>query len=145
MTLPKALEPSGAPIRVLIADDSKLARMSLRSLIEDGPGVIIVGEAASGAESIALCTQLQPDIVLLDIRIPDMDGIIVTERLRSLELAARVIIITMFDHTTYLRAAMRAGAWGYVLKDISRDELLRSLRTVAAGKYYVTAELGPLP
>jgi DNA-binding NarL/FixJ family response regulator len=135
-----ACVPSGL-LRLAIGDDSALARESLRNLLEDEPRVHVIGEASSGAECIALCVRERPDVILLDIRMPDLDGIAVTGRLRELAPATRVIILTMFAHASLLAAAVRAGASGYLLKDTSRAELLDAIGRVVTGQCYIGRDL----
>ncbi|GIH59913.1 response regulator [Microbispora siamensis] len=124
------------PIRVLVADDQPLLRGSFRVLIDTAPGLTAVGEAGTGAEAVESARRLHPDVVLMDIRMPDMDGIEATRRLAgSPETAAtRVLILTTFDLDEYVYGALRAGAAGFLLKDTSPEVLLAGIRTVAAGE-----------
>ena len=120
-------------ISVLIVDDHPMVRAGLRSLLT-APGINIVGEAASGAEAIQKITQLAPQVALMDIRMPDMDGIAALEQIKAARLPTRVIMVTTYKNTTYLLRALAAGADGYVLKDISREQLLATVQAVAAGE-----------
>lgn len=140
MSPSKAGSPPPATLTLALCDDSALARASLRSLLEDEPGVAVIGEAASGGECLELCVRTRPDVLLLDLRMPDLDGIAVTRRLRELAPRTRVIMVTMSAHHSLLAAALGAGAWGYLLKDASRAELLAAIGTVAAGGLYVNPE-----
>ena len=110
-----------------------MVRAGLRSLLT-APGVDIVGEAASGTEAIQKISQLTPQVALMDIRMPDMDGIAALEQIKATRLPTRVIMVTTYKNTTYLLRALAAGADGYVLKDISREELLATVQAVAAGE-----------
>ncbi|NUR89780.1 MAG: response regulator transcription factor [Nonomuraea sp.] len=117
-------------IRVLIADDQALLRGSFRVLVDSEPDLAVVGEAATGAEAVTLALAERPDVVLMDVRMPDMDGIEATRRIGG---AARVLIVTMFDLDAYVYAALRAGASGFLLKDTPPADLLAAVRVVAAG------------
>ncbi|HZT65631.1 MAG TPA: response regulator transcription factor [Acidimicrobiales bacterium] len=123
-------------IGVLIADDQALLRGGFRVLIESAPDMTVVGEAADGAEAALMARQHRPDVVLMDIRMPAVDGIEATRRITSdpATAAGRVLILTTFDHDEYVYGALRAGASGFVLKDSSPEELLAAIRVVAAGE-----------
>ncbi|MEU8137256.1 response regulator transcription factor [Streptodolium elevatio] len=124
-----------APIRVLVADDQVLLRGSLRILVDAEPGFTATGEAGTGAEAVLLARRDPPDVVLMDVRMPDMDGIEATRQIcGSSETAdVRVLILTMFDLDEYVYAALRAGASGFLLKDTPPAELLAAVRVIAAG------------
>ncbi|MFJ9030481.1 response regulator [Streptomyces sp. NPDC102274] len=124
------------PIRVLVADDQPLLRGSFRVLIDTAPGLTAVGEAGNGAEAVESARRLRPDVVLMDIRMPGMDGIEATRRIAgSPETAGtRILILTTFDLDEYVYGALRAGAAGFLLKDTSPEALLTGIRTVAAGE-----------
>jgi len=123
-------------IRVLVADDQALLRGSFRVLLETTPDMTVVGEAGTGREAIELARSAQPDVVLMDVRMPEMDGIEATRRIcGSPETAgARVLILTTFDLDSYVYAALRAGASGFLLKDAPPADLLTAIRVVAAGE-----------
>jgi DNA-binding NarL/FixJ family response regulator len=122
-------------IRVLVADDQALVRGSFRLLVDTAPDLTSVGEAATGAEAVELARREQPDIVLMDIRMPGLDGIEATRQLTAAPetAAVRVLILTTFDLDEYVFAALRAGASGFLLKDTPPAELLAAIRVVAAG------------
>jgi DNA-binding NarL/FixJ family response regulator len=122
-------------IRVLLADDQALVRGSFRVLIDTAPGLASAGEAANGAEAVALARREKPDIVLMDIRMPGMDGIEATRRITADPHAqgVRVLILTTYDLDEYVFAALRAGASGFLLKDTRPADLLTGIRVVAAG------------
>ena len=122
-------------IRVLVADDQALVRGSFRVLVDTAPDLASVGEAATGAEAVELARREQPDIVLMDIRMPGLDGIEATRQLTAAPetAAVRVLILTTFDLDEYVFAALRAGASGFLLKDTPPAELLAAIRVVAAG------------
>ncbi|GAA0410062.1 DNA-binding response regulator [Acrocarpospora corrugata] len=117
-------------IRVLIADDQGMVRAGFAAFLNAQPDIEVVGEAADGAEAVFQTEQLKPDVVLMDIRMPGMDGIAATARIST----ARVLILTTFDLDEYLYAALRAGASGFLLKDASAAQLAEAVRVVAAGE-----------
>ncbi len=122
-------------IRVIIADDQALVRGGFRVLVDSAPDMEVVGEASNGAEAVALARRLVPDVILMDIRMPIVDGIQATAQL-SVDAATpdvRVLILTTFDLDEYVYSALRAGASGFLLKDTSPEELLAGIRVVAAG------------
>ncbi len=119
-------------ISILIADDHPMVRAGLRSML-NAPGLHILGEASSGREAVDRVVDLSPDIALMDIRMPDMDGLKALQAIRDVQSRTRVIMITTYQSTAYLLRALAAGAAGFVLKDISRDDLQATVRAVAAG------------
>lgn len=121
-------------IRILIADDHTLFRDGLRALLGSVPDTEVVGEAAAGEEAVARAAALSPDIVLMDIQMPDMNGIEATRRITQASGAVRIIVLTMFEDDDSVFAAMRAGARGYILKGASQAEMLRAIRAVASGE-----------
>ncbi len=120
-------------IRTVIVDDQAMVRSGLRSLLEDEPDLQTVGEAADGEAGVSLVRHHRPDVVLMDIRMPVLDGIAATRRIVAEELAARVLILTTFDLDEYVFQALRAGASGLLLKDATAEQLVAAVRTVAAG------------
>jgi DNA-binding NarL/FixJ family response regulator len=120
-------------IRVLLVDDQKLMREGLRILLELEPDLEVVGEAGDGQAALDAYADLSPDVVLMDIRMPGMDGVEATWRLREHWPEARIIILTTFDDEAYIFEGLRAGALGYLLKDVSGAELADAVRKVAAG------------
>jgi DNA-binding NarL/FixJ family response regulator len=120
-------------IKILLADDQRLMREGLRTLLELESDFEVVGEAADGQAALAEAARLHPDVVLMDIRMPGMDGVEATRRLVGSDPQARVIILTTFDDETYVFEGLRAGALGYLLKDLSGEELARAIRTVMGG------------
>jgi len=121
-------------IRVLIADDQALVRTGFRVILDAEPDLQVVGEAGDGREAVDLVQQKRPDVVLMDIRMPNLDGIEATRRLTALPRAPRVLMLTTFDLDQYVYEALRAGASGFLLKDAGADELLHGVRVVAAGE-----------
>jgi len=119
--------------RVLIADDQALVRAGFRVLIDSASDLEVVGEASDGAQAVALARSERADVVLMDIRMPEMDGLAATRELLSREDAPRVIILTTFDIDEYVFEALRSGASGFLLKDTEPEELLQAVRVVAEG------------
>jgi DNA-binding NarL/FixJ family response regulator len=121
-------------MRVLIADDHQLFRDGLKALLQSAPDTEVVGEAATGKEAVALAAESQPDIILMDLQMPDLDGIEATRRIVQSSPRVNVLMVTMFDDDQSVFAAMRAGAKGYVLKGAKHDEMLRAIRAVGSGE-----------
>jgi DNA-binding NarL/FixJ family response regulator len=119
--------------RVLLADDQELMRMAFRMVMDTQPDMSIVGEAANGREAVAAAERLKPDVVLMDVRMPEMDGVEATRLIVESESCARIIILTTFDLDEYVYAALRAGASGFLLKDTPPGDLLSGIRAVASG------------
>ena len=122
------------PVRVLVVDDDALVRAGLSMILSAAPDVAVVGEAADGAEVPGAVSQHKPDVVLMDIRMPRVDGLSATETLRGRAGAPEVIVLTTFDADEYVLRALRAGASGFLLKDTPPAEILRAVRRVAAGE-----------
>lgn len=120
-------------ITVLLVDDQPLLRMGFRMVIESQPDLTVVGEAGDGAAAVVLTGELAPDVVLMDVRMPDVDGIEATRRIAAAGGPSRVLILTTFDLDRYVLAGLRAGASGFLLKDVPPADLLTAIRTVAAG------------
>jgi len=120
-------------VRVVIADDQALVRGGFRMILDAREDVEVVGEASDGAEAVALVEELAPDVVLMDVRMPELDGIEATRRLAAAKSPARIIILTTHDLDEYVFAAVRAGASGFMLKDIRPADLVEGIRVVAAG------------
>jgi DNA-binding NarL/FixJ family response regulator len=126
-------------IRVLIADDQALVRSGFRLIVETRADLEVVGEAENGDEAVRLAAELEPDVILLDIRMPVLDGIEATRRIVASGSSARILVLTTFDLDEYVYAAIRAGASGFLLKDVRPLDLVDAIRLVAAGN----ALLGP--
>jgi DNA-binding NarL/FixJ family response regulator len=125
---------SSMTIRVLIADDQTLVRSGFRMILRAEPDIDVVGEAGDGAEAMALARELDPDVVLMDVRMPNVDGIEATRQIIDVgEHAPRVLVLTTFDLDQYVYEALRAGASGFLLKDAPEDQLVSGIRIVAAG------------
>ncbi|WP_393088219.1 response regulator [Streptomyces sp. LN704] len=120
-------------IRVVLADDQQLIRTALRMVVADLADMEVVGEAADGAEAVALAGELDPDVVVMDIRMPGMDGIEATRRITSGPGGSRIVVLTTFDEDDHVYGALRAGASGFLVKDMALDDILAAVRVVAAG------------
>jgi DNA-binding NarL/FixJ family response regulator len=120
-------------VRVLIADDQALVRGGFRMILEAKEDMEVVGEAGDGAEAVALVERLQPDVVLMDVRMPGVDGIEATRRIAESGSSARIVILTTYDVDEYVFSALRAGASGFLLKDVRPAELTEAVRVIARG------------
>ncbi|MFD4511020.1 response regulator [Streptomyces sp. NPDC058457] len=121
-------------VRVVLADDQPLARSGLRVLMADHSDLEVVGEAATGAEAVQMVRDASPDVVVMDIRMPGMDGIEATRLITAGPAATRVLVLTTFDEDDHVYGALRAGASGFVVKDMALDDILAAIRVVAAGE-----------
>jgi DNA-binding NarL/FixJ family response regulator len=120
-------------VRIILADDQPLVRSGLRVLMADCPDLEVVGEAATGAEAVQLVSDIGPDVAVMDIRMPGMDGIEATRRITAGPAKTRVLMLTTFDEDDHVYGALRAGASGFVVKDMALDDILAAIRVVAAG------------
>jgi DNA-binding NarL/FixJ family response regulator len=128
-------------IRLLLVDDQALIRTGFRMILEETDDIEIVGEAPDGAGAVRLAAELRPDVTLMDVRMPGVDGIEATRRIVARDPTARVLILTTFDLDEYAFSALRAGASGFVLKDVPVDELARAIRSVANGDAVVSPRI----
>jgi DNA-binding NarL/FixJ family response regulator len=122
------------PVRLIIAEDHEMARLGLRTMLAPEADLLVVGEAKTGRETLELCERLQPDLVLMDIRMPDMDGLAATRAIKQAWPDIRVLIITMSEDPNYLLEALKVGAAGHILKDASRREVIAAIRQVLGGE-----------
>ena len=127
-------EEDTAPVRLLIVDDHALVRSGLRVMLKREPGFEIIGEAGNGREAIELCCSLGPNLVLMDMRMPEMDGLEATRAIKHEHPEISILMVTMHDNNDYKLEAAKAGAAGYVLKDASRKELIAVMRRVMNGE-----------
>ncbi|HNR45987.1 MAG TPA: response regulator transcription factor [Anaerolineaceae bacterium] len=128
-------------VRILIADDHLIIRQGIRLILETGEDFELVGEAADGAEALQLCRELHPDVVLMDLRMPGMDGITAIEHLRVEMPEIGVVILTTFNEDDLMRRGLRAGAKGYLLKDTSRERLFHAIQAAARGETLLAPEM----
>jgi DNA-binding NarL/FixJ family response regulator len=120
-------------IRVLVVDDQPLVRSGFRMILDERPDIELVGEAADGIEAVELAAEVDPDVILMDIRMPHLDGVEATRRLVGTQTSARILVLTTFDLDEYVYAAIDAGASGFLLKDVEPNDLIDAIRVVAAG------------
>ena len=128
-------------IRLLVADDHALVRGGLCRLLESKEDIQVVAEAGNGHEAVSLCREHKPDVVLLDLDLPDIDGLEVTRQIMSFQPGVRVLILTMHDSEEYANRAIQAGAAGFIIKGVSPKELPEAVRRVAAGNTYITPSI----
>lgn len=132
---------SKSSIRILIADDHYVVRMGLTALVETEPDLQVVGEAADGTQVVELYKKLEPDLVLMDLRMPQTDGVTATRKIREQFPNARILMLTTYDGDDDIHKALSAGAGGYLLKNSTRDSLIPAIRAVAAGQRWIPQEV----
>ena len=128
---------SVAPLRLLIADDHTALRLGLVAIAESARHITVVGEAVDGEDAIRRYHELEPDVMILDLRMPRLDGLIVVERILSAQRQARILVMTMYDHEEDIFRSIRAGALGYILKSAPRTDILKAIETVGRGERYM--------
>ncbi len=129
-------------IKVLLAEDHNIVRNGIRSLLENTEGLEVIGEATNGDEVIQMIAEgKEPDLVLADINMPGLDGIALAEKIRSLSQKTKVLVLSMLEHEKYVLKAINAGASGYLLKSVDKNELVFAIQHVAAGNQYICSEL----
>jgi len=131
-------------IRVLIAEDQPLMRRGLRTVLELEPGFEVAGEAATGEDAVAQARSLEPDVVLMDVQMPGLNGVDATRRIVEAGLSCRILILTTFDDEDYVLDGIRAGASGYLLKDVRAEELCDVIRRVAAGERFIQPKVAAI-
>jgi DNA-binding NarL/FixJ family response regulator len=131
-------------IQILLVDDHPVVRKGVRSFLAHRPNLNIVGEASNGAEAIRMVRELSPEVVLMDIQMPEMDGLTATEYLHDAFPRVKVLVLSVHRERHYLRRIIKAGACGYVLKDASPDEFVRAIEAVMAGQSYFSPSLAPV-
>lgn len=134
------MQKSVSPLRILIADDHEIVREGLRTLLSEEAQIDVVGEAANGREAVAFACRLRPDVILMDLVMPEMSGIEAIKSLREQGVESRIVILTSFVDNTHVREALQAGAIGYLMKDILKEDLLRAIRDAALGEPTLHAE-----
>jgi two-component system, NarL family, response regulator DegU len=132
---------SPEPARVVVVDDHDSVREGLKEMLADVPDIRVVGEAANGREAVELCDRELPNLMLMDVRMPRMDGLAATREIKREHPETSVLMVTMHEHTDYLLEALQAGAAGYVLKDATRQELIAAIRRVLSGESPLDPEL----
>ncbi len=127
--------------RVLLVDDHELVRQGIAAMLSKADDIDVIGEARTGREAIEVARKGLPDVVLMDVRMPDMDGLEATRRIKEERPRTAVVMVTMHDNTAYLTEAVRAGAAGYLLKDVAKDELIDAIRQVASGGAFIESQM----
>ncbi|WP_419911596.1 response regulator [Hoeflea sp.] len=135
----RSARSDGTRIRLVIVDDHDLLREGIRSRLADEDFVDIVGEGSNGRQAVELCRSLEPDMVLLDISMPEMNGLEAAKKIKQSRPETKILFLSIYDNEEYVQEALRIGANGFVLKDVSKDEMINAIRSVAQGATY----LGP--
>ncbi|MFJ2544748.1 response regulator [Microbacterium sp. NPDC087589] len=136
------MSQTAAPIRVLLVDDHAMLRAGFRTILDTQPDITVVGEAATGAEAVAQASALRPDVITMDVQMPDMDGIEATRRIvADPQVGAAIAIVTTFDRDDYLYQALDAGASGFLLKNAGAEDLIAAVRALAAGDGMLAPEV----
>ena len=128
-------------IRILLADDHAVVRQGFRLILNQQPDTEVIGEAGTGAEALRLATELKPDVIVMDIAMPDINGVEATRRIAELGLSSSVLVLSMHKDAVYVRESLRAGAKGYLLKDSIDHDFLRAVRAVARGDGFLSPEI----
>jgi DNA-binding NarL/FixJ family response regulator len=132
------------PVRIVLVDDHALVRQGFRRILEDDPELQIVGEAGNGLDAVALVKKTDPDVVVMDMAMPEMNGLHATMELVKQRPGTKVLILSMYSDEQYVRNALDAGARGYILKNAIENDLVRAVKAVAAGEQYLSPELSTL-
>jgi DNA-binding NarL/FixJ family response regulator len=132
------------PVTIVLADDHGIVRRGLRALIEEQPDLRVVGEGENGRDAVTLCTELRPEIAVLDVGMPLLNGIEAASQISKSNPATRIIILSMHADETYVLRSLNAGAKGYLLKDSAEDDLVRAIRTVLTGRSYFSPAIADL-
>lgn len=125
---------SGASVKILITDDHPVVRMGIRGMLDGEPDFEVVGEAENGNEAVEMVSKLRPDVVLMDLRMPEMDGVAATEKIRETHPDTHILVLTTYESDADILRAIETGATGYLLKDTPKEELFSAIRTVSEGK-----------
>ena len=131
------------PVRILIADDHELVRDGIRSRLENSPELQIVGEAVNGLQAVQMVDELAPDLILMDINMPKLNGLDAVERIKDKNLPTRILLLSIHDDAEYLRRAMTLETNGYLLKDVTQAEMVAAIKQAAGGDFYVHSKLAP--
>lgn len=134
---------AGRPVRVLLADDHELVRDGIRARLQKVSDLEVVGEATNGRDAVSLAMELNPDVLLMDVSMPVMNGLEAATEIRRIRPDIAVLILSVYDNPEYVRGVVQAGARGYILKDISATEMITAITSVASGGYYFSSAVGP--
>lgn len=126
------------PIRLLIADDHELVRDGIRARLDGVSDITIVGEGQNGSEAVKLCKELRPDVLMMDISMPIMSGLDAVEEIKRRELPCRILMLSLYDNPEYISRARTLGANGYILKDVSQDEMVNAIRAAVGSEFYTS-------
>ncbi len=132
------MNPSAKPIRILLADDHSVVRQGFRMILAKQPDLEVIGEAANGREAVEMAQQLVPDVAVVDIAMPEMNGVEATRRIRQNVPECQVLVLSMYKDAPYVRETLRAGAKGYLLKDSIDEDLVKAVRAVARGEGFLS-------
>lgn len=138
------LNTSNEKISVVLADDHSLVRDGIKSLLEEAPNIEVIGEAADGEEAIQKVNEIQPDILIVDIRMPKLNGIETVTQLSQINSSTRCMVLSMHDSEDYILKSVEAGAFGYILKDTNRDEFIKAIQTIYNGSKYFSGDISPI-
>ncbi|MES0881430.1 response regulator transcription factor [Roseibium sp. SCP14] len=136
-------QTTSKPVRVLLADDHELVRDGIRARLRKVPDLEVVGEATNGRDAVSLAQDLRPDVLLMDVSMPVMNGLEAATEIRRTRPEIAVLILSVYDNPEYVRGVVQAGARGYILKDISAAEMITAITSVASGGYYFSSAVGP--
>lgn len=142
-THPNRSASTETPIRVLLADDHELVRDGIRARLQKVPELEVVGEATNGREAVQMTQELKPDVLMMDVSMPVMNGLEAATEIRRKQPGVAVLILSIYDNPEYVRGVVQAGARGYILKDISAQEMITAITSVAAGGYFFSSAIGP--
>ncbi len=137
------METGNAAIKVLLADDHELVRDGIRARLQNTPQIEIVGEATNGQEAVELAARLQPDLVLMDVSMPRMNGLEAAAEISRNFPQIHILVLSIYDNPEYVRGVLQSGAKGYILKDISAPEMITAINSVASGGFYFSSAVGP--
>ena len=129
------------PIRILIVDDHELVRDGIRARLADEKQFLILGEAPDGEQAVRMAQEMEPDFIMMDVSMPNMNGLDATRAIRKAQIKSQILILSIFDSHEYVRDALGAGANGYILKDVSSEEMVRALLTVGGGGLYLSTDV----
>ncbi len=143
MSLDPGPQSTGKPIRLVLADDHELVRDGIRARLQKVPELELVGEATNGRDALSLARELRPDVLLMDVSMPVMNGLEAAMLIRKTLPGIAVLMLSIYDNPEYVRGVVQAGARGYILKDISASEMITAITSVATGGYYFSSAVGP--